>query len=76
MGTKQAIYAAIRAFASQGGSVLFYSSELPEVVQLADRCLVLYNGRIFRTFEGDAITEQALVAAMLGHGAASEGVAG
>ena len=76
VGTKQAIYAAIRAFASQGGSVLFYSSELPEVVQLADRCLVLYNGRIFRTFEGDAITEQALVAAMLGHGAASEGVAG
>lgn len=72
VGTKQSIYAAIHAFASQGGSVLFYSSELPEVVQLADRCLVLYGGRIFRTFEGDAIVEQALVAAMLGHGAAQE----
>lgn len=69
VGTKQSIYAAIRAFAAQGGSVLFYSSELPEVVQLADRCLVLYGGRIFKSFEGDDIVEQELVAAMLGHAA-------
>lgn len=68
VGTKQSIYQAIRAFADGGGSVLFYSSELPEVVQLADRCLVLYGGSIFREFEGDDISEQALVAAMLGHG--------
>jgi ribose transport system ATP-binding protein len=68
VGTKQSIYAAIRAFAAGGGSVLFYSSELPEVVQLADRCMVLYGGRLFRTFEGKAIAEQTLVAAMLGHG--------
>lgn len=67
VGTKQSIYAAIRAFASEGGSVLFYSSELPEVVQLADRCLVLYGGRLSREFEGAAITEQRLVAAILGH---------
>ena len=67
VGTKQSIYAAIRAFATEGGSVLFYSSELPEVVQLADRCLVLYGGKIFQYFEGDDIAEQALVAAMLGH---------
>lgn len=67
VGTKQSIYAAIRTFAAEGGSVLFYSSELAEVVQLADRCLVLYGGRIFQSFEGDAISEQSLVAAMLGH---------
>jgi len=72
VGTKQSIYAAVRAFAAEGGSVLFYSSELPEVVQLADRCLVLYGGRIFQAFEGDAIVEQALVAAMLGHGLGAE----
>jgi len=69
VGTKQSIYAAIRAFAAEGGSVLFYSSELPEVVQLADRCLVLYGGRLSREFEGPAITEKRLVAAILGHGA-------
>lgn len=73
VGTKQSIYAAIRAFAAQGGSVLFYSSELPEVVQLADRCLALYGGRIFRSFEGDDIVGQQLVAAMLGHSSGQEG---
>ncbi|MBY2973068.1 sugar ABC transporter ATP-binding protein [Rhizobium leguminosarum] len=69
VGTKQAIYGAIRAFAATGGSVLFYSSELPEIVQLADRCMVLYQGRIVETFEGSAIDEQRLVAAMIGHAA-------
>lgn len=67
VGTKQSIYAAIRAFAEQGGAVIFYSSELPEVVQLSDRCLALYGGRIFAEFEGEAISEQALVAAIHGH---------
>ena len=73
VGTKQSIYAAIRAFAATGGSVLFYSSELPEVVQLADRCLALYGGRIFQEFAGDAIAEQALVTAIHGHGSLAGG---
>ncbi|MCC2096899.1 MAG: sugar ABC transporter ATP-binding protein, partial [Hyphomicrobiales bacterium] len=72
VGTKQSIYAAIRAFADAGGSVLFYSSELPEIVQLADRCLVLYGGHVFRNFEGEDISEQNLVAAMLGHSSAQD----
>ncbi|WP_246665067.1 sugar ABC transporter ATP-binding protein [Neorhizobium sp. P12A] len=68
VGTKQSIYSAIRAFAQEGGAVLFYSSELPEIVQLADRCLVLYQGKVVKTFEGDAIVERQIVAAMIGHG--------
>jgi ribose transport system ATP-binding protein len=67
VGTKESIYAAIRQFAEAGGSVLFYSSELPEIVQLADRCLVLYDGRIAREFSGDDIAEHRLIAAMVGH---------
>jgi len=67
VGTKQSIYAAIHTFADAGGAVLFYSSELPEIVQLADRCLVLYDGVLVKDFEGDEISEQGLVAAMLSH---------
>ena len=67
VGTKQSIYTAIRNFADEGGSVLFYSSELPEIVQLADRCMVIYGGQVVRSFAGEDITEQNLVAAMLGH---------
>jgi ribose transport system ATP-binding protein len=67
VGTKQAIYAAIQAFADRGGSVLLYSSELTELTRLADRCLVLYGARIFEQFTGEAIEERALVAALTGH---------
>lgn len=66
VGTKESIYNAIKAFADMGGSVLFYSSELPEIVQLADRAIVLYGGRINDEFVGQEINEQQLVAAMLG----------
>ena len=67
VGTKQSIYEAIRKFAGGGGSVLFYSSELPELVNLAHRCIVLYGGRIFAEYEGDAIEEQTVVSALIGH---------
>jgi len=67
VGTKEAIYAAIRAFADRGGAILMYSSELPELVQLVDRCLVLYAGRLFATLEGHDIQEHTMVAALTGH---------
>ena len=67
VGTKQSIYAAIRSFAEAGGAVLLYSSELPELVHLADRCLVVYGGRIFAELTGADINERILVAALTGH---------
>ncbi|GAB5468322.1 MAG: sugar ABC transporter ATP-binding protein [Rhodospirillales bacterium] len=67
VGTKQTIYAAIRAFAEEGGSVLLYSSELPELVEVADRCLVIYGGRVLDELVGAEIEEQALVAGVTGH---------
>jgi ribose transport system ATP-binding protein len=70
VGTKESIYAAIREFADRGGSVLLYSSELPEIVRLAERCLVLYGGAVFAQFEGEDVVERRLVAAMIGHGGA------
>jgi ribose transport system ATP-binding protein len=67
VGTKQSIYQAIQKFAADGGAVLFYSSELPELVHLAHRCIVLYGGRIFAEYQGDAIEEQSIVGALMGH---------
>jgi len=76
VGTKQSIYEAIRKFTADGGSVLFYSSELPELVHLAHRCIVLYGGRIFAEYQGDAIEEQTIVGALIGHAqGAARGVA-
>lgn len=67
VGTKQAIYAAIRAFTSKGGSVLLYSSELTELIHLADRCFILYGARVFAEFAAEGAEESVLVAALTGY---------
>src|SRR5262249_15545933 len=68
VGTKQVIYGVIRDFAAGGGSVLVYSTELDELVQLVDRCLVMYRGRIVEEMAGEILTEDRLVALASGHG--------
>jgi ABC-type sugar transport system ATPase subunit len=45
VGAKQELYLLIRQLASQGVGILLVSSELPEVLGLADRLLVLHEGR-------------------------------
>jgi ribose transport system ATP-binding protein len=69
VGTKQVIYGAIRRFVDQGGSVLIYSTEIPELVSLCDRCLVVYRGAVIGVLDRAQFSEQALVALATGHAA-------
>jgi ribose transport system ATP-binding protein len=48
VGTKGEIVLLIRAFAQQGNGVIFISSELPELLAVSDRVLVMRYGRIDR----------------------------
>lgn len=66
VGTKQEMYGLIRRFADSGRAVLFYSTEIPELVGLCDRVLVMYRGRIVAEVMRDALTEGRIGAAMLG----------
>ena len=66
VGTKAQLYSLLRAFADAGGSMLFHSTEIPELVHMCDRVGVLYEGRLTDWFEGDALTENAVLEAMLG----------
>jgi ribose transport system ATP-binding protein len=66
VGTKQEIYQLIRELADNGAGILLFSTELSELVGLADRVLVLYEGRIFRELIGSEITEENIVSAALG----------
>lgn len=66
VGTKQEIYQLIRKLADNGAGILFFSTELSELVGLCDRVLVLYEGRIYRELSGDEITEENIVSAALG----------
>lgn len=66
VGTKHELYQLIRAYAEAGGSVLFHSTEIPELVHLSDRVIVLYGGRIVSEVSGDDISEPAIMRAALG----------
>ncbi len=73
IGTKQQIYQFIHALAAEGVSVIVISSELPEVIGLADRILVMRQGRIAGEVEGAAKTEDAIVRLAMGLGATTGG---
>ncbi|MAM10008.1 MAG: ABC transporter [Rhizobiaceae bacterium] len=66
VGTKEQLYALLRAYSDAGGSVLLHSTEIPELVHLCDRVGVLYEGRVSRWLEGGALTENAIMEATLG----------
>jgi ribose transport system ATP-binding protein len=69
VGTKNEIYQLIRAFAQAGGAVLLYSTEIPELVHLADRVMVFYGGRVCAEIAGEDLSEKALLRAALGNAA-------
>jgi ABC-type sugar transport system ATPase subunit len=64
VGAKREIYRLIRELAEGGGTILFRSTELPEVVGLADRILVLYRGRLAVDVNGGEIDDHGLLHAI------------
>ena len=46
MGAKYEIYTLINRLADQGKAILMISSELPEVLGMADRIIVMHEGRV------------------------------
>jgi erythritol transport system ATP-binding protein len=62
-GAKIEIYRILRALADQGMSILFTSSEIEETRLLADRALVLCQGRITGDFVASELTDEVLFAA-------------
>ena len=72
VGTKQEIYRLLRELAAGGTAVLLHTTDYDELVGLCDRVAIFYAGRINRLLQGDAITEEAIVAGALDIGADRE----
>jgi ribose transport system ATP-binding protein len=64
--TKQQIYALLRELADGGAAILMYSSELPEIPQVCDRVLVMYDGEIVAEQDGPTATEASMLSAAHG----------
>ena len=63
---KDAIHALLRAMAGAGKGVLVVSSELPELMALCDRIVVLSLGRVTGEFRAGAWTQEGINAAAFG----------
>jgi ribose transport system ATP-binding protein len=61
VGAKSEIYQLIRRLASQGRAILMTSSELPELLAVADRIIVLCEGRITAEIPRAEATEEAIM---------------
>jgi ribose transport system ATP-binding protein len=64
VGAKREIYALIRRLADEGRIVLFRSTELPELVGLADRILVIHRGRLVADAQAGGLDSTALLDAI------------
>ncbi|MBX3289096.1 MAG: xylose ABC transporter ATP-binding protein [Acidobacteria bacterium] len=67
VGAKQEIYAEINKLAQDGLAIVLVSSELPEVLGLSDRVLVLHEGKVAGEFTRTEATPEKLMAAATGH---------
>jgi ABC-type sugar transport system ATPase subunit len=62
VGAKKQIYELMVKLAAQGMCIIFISSELPEIMALSDRILVLYNGKVKGEFLPEKTTKDELLA--------------
>ncbi len=67
VGAKQEIYALINNLARKGLAIILVSSELPEVLGLSDRVLVLHDGRITGEFTRAEANPEKIMACATGH---------
>ncbi|MBO0344045.1 sugar ABC transporter ATP-binding protein [Roseibium sp. CAU 1637] len=66
IGSKAAVHEFMAELAAQGLAVIMVSSEIPEVLGMSDRVIVMREGRIVAEYEGEALTPESLVRAAAG----------
>ncbi|MFF3342731.1 sugar ABC transporter ATP-binding protein [Streptomyces flavidovirens] len=66
VGTKAEVHRLLSALAAEGLAVLMVSSDLPEVLGMADRVLVMHEGRLVAEIPRAEATEESVMAAATG----------
>jgi ABC-type sugar transport system ATPase subunit len=66
VGAKSDIYKLMRELAARGVGILMISSDLPEVLGMSDRILVMQNGRLVGEIPGKDATEENVIALAAG----------
>lgn len=71
VGAKAEVHHIVNELAAQGLAIIMISSDLPEVLAMSDRILVMREGRQMGIFARDGATQEGLLAAMMGQPASS-----
>jgi rhamnose transport system ATP-binding protein len=71
VGTKAEVHRLMSSLAADGIAIVMVSSELPEVLGMADRIVVLREGRIAAELSRAGATEESIMYAAMGHRAAA-----
>lgn len=66
-GAKLEVYRTLRRAAADGAATLLYSTEIPELIGMCDRIIVIYGGRVVAELTGEQMTEDLVMAAAVGH---------
>lgn len=66
VNAKNEIYHLIKKLAEDGKSIIMISSELPEILSLSDRIIVMYEGKMMGVVEGKTATEDKVMSLAMG----------
>ena len=66
VGAKKEIYQLINKFKADGMSIILVSSEMPEVLGMSDRIMVMHEGRITGEFDAKDADQETLLACAVG----------
>lgn len=69
IGTKHEIYSLMNQWSAEGLAILLISSDMPELLGLSDRIIVLHRGEITASFDRGEATPEKILAAAMGSGA-------
>ena len=72
VAAKSEIYRLISSLADEGKAVILISSELPEIIGLCDRILVMHEGKGMGLLDRDEASQEAIMT--MGHGPSEDGV--
>ena len=68
VGAKHKIYALMNQWTSEGKAILLITSELPELLAMADRIIVMHRGKITAEFFRGEATQEKVIQAAMGEG--------
>ena len=68
VGAKAEIHKLMSKLAQDGKAIIMISSELPEILGMSDRILVMHEGRVGGIFERKDVTQESIMQAATGHG--------